>query len=178
MTTPLTADQREELRRLEAAATPGPWSHDNRAKGTEGDPCLFTESGPSYSPGKSPIFTAPAFWTAADGDLCAAARNALPALLDAADRADELAEWNRFGAERYAKLLEQASADRLRVKALEGLLGEALPHLWHSACPRETYDRIAKELARPQPGDERRDEQGEPEQLIGPGDDPNDRDDR
>jgi hypothetical protein len=29
----------------------------------------------------------------------------------------------------------------------------------------------------PQPSDERRDEQGKPEQLVGPGDDPNDRDD-
>jgi hypothetical protein len=79
-----------ELRRLEKEATPGPWRHDNDAKGTEGDPCLFTERGPSFCPGKSPIFTAPAFWTAADGDLCAAARNSLGQLLDAADENERL----------------------------------------------------------------------------------------
>ncbi len=38
-------------------------------------------------------------------------------------------------------------------------------------------DRLEAALPRPQPGDERRDEQGKAEQLVGPGDDPNDRDD-
>lgn len=149
----LTAEQRAELRRLEKEATPGPWAHDNRAKGTEGDPCLFTESGPHYSPGKSPVFIGSAFWTAADGDLCAEMRNALPALLDAADRADVLAEWNRLGAERYAKLLEEASADKLRADALASLLSEALAYLAEhtSTEPRREgvaglCDRIAKEL--------------------------------
>jgi hypothetical protein len=47
---------------------------------------------------------------------------------------------------------------------------------------RITHVRAIKEMAQalrpqPEPGDERRDEQGKPEQLVGPGDDPNDRDD-
>jgi hypothetical protein len=164
MTAPLTAEQREELRRLEAAATPGPWSHDNRAKGTEGDPCLFTESGPSYSPGKSPIFTAPAFWTAADGDLCAAARNALPALLEAADRAEEL--------------------ERLLTATAEGLtrVEEFVSNEWHVTAldaVQELLASLALELRpQPKPSNERRDEQGKAEQLVGSGDGPNDRDDR
>ncbi len=77
----LTTEQLDELRRLEAAATPGPWASNRGYE--QGDPGVFVcpvaggyviaceDQGPSE----------------ADADLIVAARNALPSLLTGLDTA-------------------------------------------------------------------------------------------
>lgn len=163
------------LRELEARATPGLWAlrccNRHVAEGKRVTGCLsIREPSGMQIAGESDLL------------LAAAARNALPALLDAADAAEVL----RAGREALRKHLEavyackseapdtcvscarhkRASIDLIPELAplwnqaeeaselarenerLRGLLGEALPHLWHSACPRELYERTEREAGK------------------------------
>lgn len=79
MLDPITPEQRAELRRLHEAATPGPWSK-------RGSGVYFHNSWP-YAPVVDDDRIGPE-----NALLIAAARNALPALLDAADERDALRE--------------------------------------------------------------------------------------
>lgn len=74
----LTPAALAELDALERAATPGPWSG---AKVYEGTAAVLAH-------GLKPVISGTG--TEADVDLCAALRNAAPALLDAADERDRL----------------------------------------------------------------------------------------
>jgi hypothetical protein len=215
VTTPLTAEQRAELRRLrelEERVTPAPW----RAGNVDLD-CIFVEATHADRMGPERVLLRMNQHFNGydlDAQFIVAARNTLPALLDAADRAEELErererlqavilhvnnalighgildvdhaiechaenlpdtaralnaaiekahepvnvlihEWvfkepspepDLFARSKAAE--HRAEELEARVRVLEGLHGEALPHLWHSACPRETYERIAKELGK------------------------------
>jgi hypothetical protein len=128
VTTPLTAEQREELRRLEAAATPGPWRSmrdGNQYTNTRflptaklvGASRLEGVTRP-WNPNKYVTFgfTPEEFETPrfldADADLIAAARNAMPALLASADRAEELEARNNAALDRLCYMQEQVDARR------------------------------------------------------------------
>jgi hypothetical protein len=74
------------------------------------------------------------------------------------------------------KCQEEAVVMAKRVRMLEGLLASAMR--WTVGMPRLLEDKIMAALPRPQPRDERRDEQCEPEQLVGTGDSPKHRDGR
>jgi hypothetical protein len=97
MTTPLpTAETVRELRELMAKATKGTWVHDP----WDGHKV------------KSPWSTVAAYLSAEDADLIAAAINALPALLAAADRVGE--------AERDKKIILDAAKMTGEERALYG----------------------------------------------------------
>ncbi len=173
MTTPLTAEQREELRRLEKELP----QFELDDSGEEPLVTLYVVGTSDFAKARS----------AAVAQSMVQMRNALPALLDDADRAEELErELESVRTEldsattRGCELVEEAEqrAEELeaRVRRLEGLLASAMR--WTVGMPRLLEDKIMAALPRPQPGDERRDEQGKAEQLVGPGDGPNDRDDR
>jgi hypothetical protein len=157
VTTPLTAEQRDELRRLEKELP----QFELDDSGEEPLVTLYVVGTSDFAKARS----------AAVAQSMVQMRNALPALLAAADRAEEL--------EARVKVLEG-----LLVATAEGLvcIEEFVSNEWHCTAldaVQELSATLALELrSQPQPGDKRRDEQGETEQLVGPGDDPNDRDDR
>jgi hypothetical protein len=222
MTTPLTAEQRAELRRLSAKAFKAPWTYTRfevecggdelgDINGDDAHDCIEVEAPEEYPDGQcvcQQTIAVPGLEMFAEpnGQLIAAMRNALVPLLDAADRAEELSERCavlecamrlEVGEKRFAHLKAVLDSDtprsrrrsghrreprkalEARVKLLEGLLGEAASYVEEYACgkPHDLLDQIRAALPRPQPSDERRDEQGEPEQLVGAGDGSKDRDD-
>lgn len=85
MTPPLTPETLAELRRLHAAATPGPWGVDDgivvddRGNAHKVDPATIPAVGIEVD-----------HVSGFDASLIVAARNALPALLDAAEERDRL----------------------------------------------------------------------------------------
>jgi len=76
----LTIDEMlAEAERLDEAATDGPWMHDFDAAGDEDGPAVWSESveGSDFMP----VFCSHPYWAREDGDFCAFARTALPALV-------------------------------------------------------------------------------------------------
>src|SRR5260370_32211412 len=83
----LTKEQRNELRALEEKAAPGPW--ESWTSGKFGITAIKEiDDGDEYN-GRGNLFSCGGD-RSDDAALIAAARNALPALLDAVDRAEEL----------------------------------------------------------------------------------------
>ena len=129
MTTPLTAEQRAELRRLrelEERVTPAPW----RAGNVDLD-CIFVEATHADRMGPERVLLRMNQHFNGydlDAQFIAATRNTLPALLDDADRAEEF---------------------EARVKVLEGLLAECSEAFDnYPTGSSELQDRIAMELAK------------------------------
>lgn len=106
----------DDLRALEAAATPGPWHASNGVRGwvhlTQGN-------------GSINDLGVATFFGEDDTALTAAARNALPALLAIAEASREVAELHRMGAggdswwEAIERLCEAAEAAR-RLLGIDG----------------------------------------------------------
>ena len=113
---------RDRLRRLADAATPGPWVMDDDSRGLVG-PWIdgVSEEGTARE-------IADCTWTdEADAEFITAARGAVPALLDALDRAEtERDEWRQTALdERGAALdlLEQIKVRDRRIQAVLAALG-------------------------------------------------------
>ena len=127
---------RDRLRRLADAATPGPWVMDDDSRGLVG-PWIdgVSEEGTARE-------VADCTWTdEADAEFITAARGAVPALLDALDRAEaERDEWRQTALdERGAALdlLEQIKVRDRRIQAVQHLVDQA-DHAgdWTVTCSR------------------------------------------
>jgi hypothetical protein len=123
----------EELRRLETAATPGPWEHHSAGTGIRG--------GGSYNfitlpGGKGIIAERGNSGTPADAEFIVAARNQLPGILAALDAVLALAEQWRYkgefgwgawqeghGPDLEGTVLDSAAAD-IRAAVTEALEGK------------------------------------------------------
>jgi hypothetical protein len=94
-TSPLSAEERAELRRLEQAATPGPWEYDR--EGERRGPWLADLGGVRriYPPAGVQIYGTD---DRPDAEFIVAARTALPRLLDALERCEALVAYQRVRA--------------------------------------------------------------------------------
>lgn len=103
-------EQREELRRLNEAATPGPWGHN-----AHGTVARIERHMDDWSDSVA------CRCESQDADLIAAMRNALPALLDVIEEADREVERLREGMqvqiERYERLYKHTGKDTHKATA-------------------------------------------------------------
>ncbi len=117
----MTNTEIEQIQARCDAASPGNWTYNTDAGGTEEDPAVFTDT-PLFA-GDSPphtLFCGTAFWTHADGYFIAAARTDIPKLLESLkearqqrDRAVELLR--RFNT--WAGTMELEVGERCRLLA-------------------------------------------------------------
>jgi hypothetical protein len=129
----------EELRRLEAEATPGPWRHDsNVVNEIDGEASVFAglqgleaSCVASTGPGGDPQ-------SDADAEFIVAARNQLPRILDALDAVQALAE--TLEAEAVAN--ENVRNELLKQPRTNGLRQEIYAHAQASSTARNHAARF------------------------------------
>ncbi len=108
----------DALKKLEAAATPGPWTREKPGHDENGWPMGVAIGG---MPGRQTIYASPpgGSYPSADCDLTVAARNSLPALIAVAEAAERVCQLNLSGPMMAMDVMMEVSALRAALAKLE-----------------------------------------------------------